>query len=65
MKKITIEIEKAVKQISVINSRNSPTRNGLKISSRACMNLKNNVIRANWLVVFSYSSSGFWFNGTE
>jgi hypothetical protein len=37
--------EKAVKQIPHINRRNSPTRNGLRISSRALMNLKKNVIR--------------------
>jgi hypothetical protein len=41
-----MEMENAVKQIPVISRRKSPTKSGLKVSSMACMNLKNNVIRA-------------------
>jgi hypothetical protein len=54
--KRTIVTEKAVKQIPPINRRKSPTRNGLKISSTARMNLKNYVIREEKLVVRSVQS---------
>jgi hypothetical protein len=54
--KRTMATEKAVKQIPLINKRKSPTRNGLKSSSTARMNLKNYVIREEWLVVRSVQS---------
>jgi hypothetical protein len=37
--------EKAVKHMPLINRKNSPTRNGLKISSTSRMYLKNYAIR--------------------
>jgi hypothetical protein len=40
---LTTEIEKAVKQVAVINRKNTPSKNGWKVSSRACMNLKKTI----------------------